>query len=291
MKTIVLLSSENLEGYIHDDPIFIQALEQMNFKVRVKPWESFVDDGEDLFLIRTTWNYTEHLDLFLSTLQKIQNRLWNPYSLVQWNCNKKYLLDLQAQGLPVMPLTLVNDSQSLEKAMDDIGGDDFILKPLVSASAKGLVRFRRENKPRVDQQMILQKFYPQIHGGEVSFIFFAGKLAYVVQKTPVPGEIRVQEEYGGVITAYEPTVDQRQQALAVAERIPKPWLYARVDMVPDVGVIEVECIEPSLYFSTHKNSGVLFAQAVSDLFGLEPDSRASKMTPEKTLEKTSGKTP
>ena len=44
--------------------------------------------------------------------------------------------------------------------------------------------------------------------------------------------------------------------------IPFDHLYARVDIIPEVGLIELECIEPSFYFEKYKLSAKLFADAI-----------------------------
>lgn len=265
MKKITLLSCLELEDYVHDDHLLVKALENQGHTVTTKPWENFKDNGEDLFIIRTTWNYTEHINKFLEHLKPIQDRLLNPFSLVKWNSNKKYLIELQEKGVSIMPLCLARDKNSLLFAVDKLGGEDFVAKHLVSASAKGLIRFNKLNPPKLEQEMIIQKFYPEITKGEVSLIFFKGAYAYAVKKTPKPGDIRVQEEYGGVITAHDPSGEELNSAQQAIKEIPHDWLYARVDIVPGVGIIELECIEPSLYFSKYAEGAKLFAKAISSL--------------------------
>jgi hypothetical protein len=88
-------------------------------------------------------------------------------------------------------------------------------------------------------------------------------------KRPKAADFRVQEEHGGQLVAVEADEQMRQQAedvLAVVR--PRP-LYARVDFVRDTGLpgatgeywlMELELIEPSLYFNLNEDSPALFAR-------------------------------
>ncbi len=115
---------------------------------------------------------------------------------------------------------------------------------------------------------MIQPYLPSIETeGETSLLFFGGKLSHVVEKRPVPGEFRVQVQYGGGYVALpEPPTD----ALALAERtlaaIGEDLLYARIDMArgPDGGwlLMEAELIEPDFYLGTSPEGGKRFAEAV-----------------------------
>lgn len=262
MKKITLLTTVNLDGFIQHDYLLAKELESRGNTVQIKPWETLEDEGEDLFIIRTTWNYTEHLSEFLSKLESIKDRLWNPLPLVKWNSNKKYLVDFFQKNLEVIPLYLAHDKKSITEAIEKLGGDEFIVKPIIGASAKGLIKFDRNTIPEIKNEMIVQKFYPQISLGEISLIYFSGEFSYAVRKTPKLGDIRVQEEHGGIISAYSPSKEDFKLAKAILKEIPGQWLYARIDIVPGVGLIELECIEPSLYFDSHKESAKLFSDAI-----------------------------
>jgi hypothetical protein len=75
----------------------------------------------------------------------------------------------------------------------------------------------------------------------------------------------VQEEWGGIINPTQPTPDMLAVGEAVLAVLPEVCLYARVDIVQaDNGqwqVMEVELIEPSLYFRMNEQSPARFVQA------------------------------
>jgi glutathione synthase/RimK-type ligase-like ATP-grasp enzyme len=263
MKKITLLTSLENDGYIHDDKLLVSELEASGYIVQSKAWETLQDEGEDLFIIRTTWNYTEHFEEFVKCLESIKDRLWNPLLLVKWNADKKYLYEFYKKGLGVIPLCIADNKLSLEKSLDELGGDEFIAKPLIGAGASGLIRFTRSNPPSLNKETIIQKFFPQITQGEVSLIYFDGVFSYAVKKTPKSGEIRVQEEFGGIVSTYTPTDEEHKLAAKLIENIPGKWLYARVDIIPGIGAIELECIEPSLFFSRCDHGAKPFVEAIS----------------------------
>ena len=264
MKKIVFLTMKDIGHHIPDDDLLKEELEKMGHQVSYRSWEDLDKEikDEDFFIIRTTWNYTDHLDHYLEKLSLLGDKLWNPLPLVKWNCHKKYLLELEENGVKIIPFKIVASQAELRIAMDELGGDEFVIKPPVGASAIGLQRFKKNRQPEFSKEMMVQKFLPEITRGENSLIFCAGEFKYALKKTPKPGDIRVQEEYGSSIDPYNPTEAELENARLAIKNIPHPWLYARVDMVSGHGVIELECIEPALYFARFPGSAEMMAETI-----------------------------
>jgi hypothetical protein len=76
----------------------------------------------------------------------------------------------------------------------------------------------------------------------------------------------VQEEHGGQIRAEVASADLIAAGQRVLEAVPQELLYARVDLVRDPAgkplLMELELIEPSLYFPYDVESPRRFAQAL-----------------------------
>ena len=115
---------------------------------------------------------------------------------------------------------------------------------------------------------MIQPYLPSIENeGETSLLFFGGRLSHVVNKRPVPGEFRVQVQYGG---GYVALPEPPAGALALAEQtlaaIGEDLLYARIDMAPDADggwlLMEAELIEPDFYLGSAPEGGRRFAEAV-----------------------------
>ena len=102
--------------------------------------------------------------------------------------------------------------------------------------------------------------------GEYSLFYFGGGYSHAVLKTPAAGDFRVQEEHGGTIRAISPDSAIHRVGDQAIEAIAETLLYARVDIVTlDDGrpaVIELELIEPSLYFPFEEESPARFADAL-----------------------------
>jgi hypothetical protein len=102
-----------------------------------------------------------------------------------------------------------------------------------------------------------------IKEGEYSLFYFNGKHSHSVLKKPKVNDFRVQEEHGGMIKSILP----KQQLMTIAQNIINKLssipLYARIDLVRnnenEFALIELELIEPSLYFNRDKDSAERFA--------------------------------
>ena len=103
--------------------------------------------------------------------------------------------------------------------------------------------------------------------GEYSLFFFGGDYSHAILKRPRPGDFRTQEEHGADILS----IDAPPALIATARSVlgvvsPQP-VYVRADFVRDTGarfrLMELELIEPSLYFRTDPGSASRFAKALA----------------------------
>lgn len=197
--------------------------------------------------------------------------LLNPAALLRWNSDKRYLNDLAAAGVPIVPTRfagLANDAE-LAAARAEFGADELVVKPRISASARSTSRVApADPAPNLADAMI-QPFMPSVQDqGELSVFFFGGDLAHSVRKVAAPGDFRVQREYGGAFTLVEPSEAELSVACAAMAATPQQPFYARVDMVPDAAgqprVMELELIEPDLYLDLAPDRGASFAAALAE---------------------------
>jgi hypothetical protein len=121
--------------------------------------------------------------------------------------------------------------------------------------------------------MLVQPYMPSIETeGETSLLYFGGRFSHAVNKRPVPGDFRIQEEFGG---RYASVSSPAAGAVALAEQVlaavDEPLLYARIDMVPDADgrwlLMEAELIEPDFYLGVDPARGAGFARALRDVVG------------------------
>jgi glutathione synthase/RimK-type ligase-like ATP-grasp enzyme len=191
----------------------------------------------DVVLVRTIWDYFERHEEFLAWLDRVDVPMWNPADTLRWNSEKSYLRELEAAGIRTIPTAWEGE----------VPWDDAIVKPLVAGGSLGLRR--AEKGEPIRPGFMAQPFIPDVvNAGELSLVFFEGEFSHAVRKTPAEGDIRVQPEHGGIITAATPTpaeLEAAKRALAAAGR---DLLYARVDFVGDGMLIELEAIEPRFFF-------------------------------------------
>jgi hypothetical protein len=85
-------------------------------------------------------------------------------------------------------------------------------------------------------------------------IFFNKKFSHAVNKKPVPGDFRIQVQFGGIYR--HPDAELIAEAQKIVDTFPGKLLYARVRncINNELHLMEVECIEPDLYFNLSEGS-------------------------------------
>ena len=119
----------------------------------------------------------------------------------------------------------------------------------------------------VDEPMMLQPNLPSVErDGARSANVIDGEVTHAVVKRAVEGDYRVQDDHGGTDApvALEPAERALvEQAMAAVD---EPLLYCRVDMLrgPDGNplLIEMEAVEPSLFFRHGRSAAVRLAEAI-----------------------------
>ena len=98
----------NLDELFEEDNLLIRGFEAQGFRASPVVWsDPSIDwDQFDIALIRSTWDYLDASEHFLNVLSKIESsscKLFNPLSVVRWNMDKHYLLELGKQGVQIIP--------------------------------------------------------------------------------------------------------------------------------------------------------------------------------------------
>ena len=223
-------------------------------------------------IIGTTWDYWDHHDQFLGTLQQIESktRLFNSAALVQWNSHKGYLRSLEQKGARLIPTLWIDqvDPANAAAAFAQLRSDDLVFKRQVGAGADGQYRLTPNSPlPDMPHPMMVQPFLSNIQEeGEYSFIFIDGHFCHALLKTAKTGDYRIQSTYGGQETPIMPDQADLAEAVAVLKTLDETPLYARVDMLrSDDGhllLMELELIEPYLYPLEGPELGPMMAEAV-----------------------------
>jgi glutathione synthase/RimK-type ligase-like ATP-grasp enzyme len=277
---IAFLSTDNLDGYVTDDELTVPPLKESGYDVEIVSWRrtGVRWDRFAAVLIRSTWDYHKNPGKFLRVLEEIesQTRLANPAEIVKWNFDKIYLRQLEGKGAVVVPTIWNNGSferEAIDRWFDHFRTDEIVIKPTISASAEGTIRLNKGdvNLTAVKETIkgrpcMIQPFMRGIiEEGEYSLQFFGGEFSHAILKSPKAADFRVQEEYGGRNRQIEPTARLLTSGQHVLKLLSQTPLYARADFVRDendeFALMELELIEPSLYFRFDPDSPRRFVDA------------------------------
>ena len=226
-------------------------------------------------LIRTTWDYMERRREYVAWAERVEasTRLFNSAAVVRWNTHKSYLRELEERGVAIVPTVWLDAGAGagVGELLRERGWKRAFLKPMIGATARETLRFAadpdglRAAQAHVDrllptEGLMLQPYLERVESdGEVSAIFVDGELTHGVRKVPVPGDYRVQDDFGARDFPYVFAGAERAAAEAVLraagggrELADGPPLYARADFLRgaegELLLTELELVEPSLFF-------------------------------------------
>ncbi len=292
---IALATCANLPDWEVDDRPFHAALAARGARLAHPAWDDpGVDWGAfDACLIRTTWDYMERRDAYLAWAEGVaaRTRLFNPLPVVRWNTHKSYLKDLAVRGVPIAPTVWLEPGSrvSVAETLDGRGWRKAFLKPMIGAIARETLPFAVDRAgleaaqvhldrllPR--EGMMLQPYYPGVETeGELSAVFIDGRLSHGVRKVPVPGDYRVQDDFGAHDEPATLTGSDLALATGILDLIQGgdlwppgtlggPLLYGRADLLRDeagdLRLSELELVEPSLFFRHGPGAAERLAEAL-----------------------------
>ena len=268
----------DVEALFDDDRRLLDAFAERGVDAEPVAWSRRdVDwDAYDVALLRSTWDYVDHLREFLDVTGEIAESrctLLNPVGAVHWNADKHYLDDLERIGVPIVPLVRGTPAEAsrILTAVDEAGWHELVLKPAIGVGGSGVVRTDAAGLADAlgalspATEVMVQPFADAIVAeGELSFAFLGGEPSHVLRKRPAAGDFRAHGIYGGTVEAMDPDPVDVAAVAAMLDRLPFDLLYARFDVVRFAGrlaVLELELIEPMLYLGLAPGSAGRLADA------------------------------
>jgi glutathione synthase/RimK-type ligase-like ATP-grasp enzyme len=272
------VTSSELRDLTPDDRSVVHVLAVRGVEVVPVVWTEPLPPAVDALVLRSTWDYHLRLSEFLAWVDAVEASripLLNPPGTIRWNVDKKYLLEVEARGVPIVPTRHAarGSRVALPSLLREAGWAEAVVKPCVSGGAfetwragpggEDAVRFARQLE-RMD--CLVQPFLAElVSEGEWSLLFFRGAYSHAVLKRPERGDFRVQEEFGGVAARAEAPPAVVEAAARALEASGQETFYARVDGVVRGGrleVMELELVEPSLFLEPSSGSAERFADAL-----------------------------
>ena len=253
------------------DAALTDALTRTGHTVRTVVWDDATVEWTslDAVVVRSCWDYYLRPVEFVARLYAIRDsgvRVFNDPRQIEWNVDKRYLIHLRDAGVVIVPTVVAADGAVTKRIAATLGSGDLVVKPAVSASAKGLERLSAADLPRhYREAMLVQPYMPEIAAGERSVVVLGGEISHVILKRAAPGDFRVQEEYGGRSELSTITAAERELVGRVMRLLAPTPLYARVDLLRAISgpqLMELELIEPELFFHLASGSPEMFVTAL-----------------------------
>ncbi len=295
---VAIASIESMPATFTDDHVLVAELQERGAEAEIEPWDRpGVEWGSfDLVVLRSPWDYSRRRDEFLAWCDSVGPRLHNPAEVVRWNSDKTYLGDLGADGLAVVETAYVSPNAPLPDIDRQV-----VVKPTISAGARDTGRFGADRADDAlalireiqsqDKTAMVQPYQASVDThGETACVFFRGEFSHVLRKRAVlqPDEVAPvrDDRVGAAEVMYSPdlvvpgTADDDELALArdvltaVKRRFGTDLLYARVDMLRDDAgapvLLELEAVEPNLYFNQVPEAAARLADAIVALADASP---------------------
>jgi glutathione synthase/RimK-type ligase-like ATP-grasp enzyme len=245
-----------------DEDLLLAALAERGIAARMAAWND-PDENWDApvpTLLRSTWDYIHALPAFEAWIARAAAAapLWNPPQVLRGNLHKRYLLELAARGVPVVPTELVAQGAggTLAERLAARGWRDVVVKPAVGAgsfethrladgaSGAGEALLARLAATR---DVLIQPYQASVEAhGERALVWIAGTFTHAVRKSP-----RFADGVEQVSAALPVSAAERAVGEAALAPLADQLLYARVDVAPDAAgqpqVMELELVEPSLF--------------------------------------------
>jgi len=288
--SVAIAGYRDVAPEFRDDDLLLESLRARGVEAHWTPWDDsdFPWNEMDLVVARTVWDYVLRYEEFMRWLDGLTVPVENDPDLIRWNSDKRYLDDLLEEGLPVVPTRFVEPGGRPPEIRFEV-----VVKPTVSAGGRQTGRFGPAAAAAAHELIaeigaagktaMVQPYLGAVESsGETAIVMIDGEVSHVLRK-------------GAILDADE-VAPLRDDSLAVAERMYDPELvlasaatdveidlaeriigevrrrfgvtplYARVDMLPGPAgeplLLELEAIEPNLYFPQAPEAPELLADAI-----------------------------
>lgn len=261
-----------------DDRLLLEPLARSGVDAESAVWDDPSVDWArfDAVVLRSTWDYPERLDAFLGWARSV-SRLVNPFEMVRWNTDKRYLLDLAADGIGIVPTVFASPGEDFVSIPAD--WTEVVVKPASSAGSRDTARYTRDDErvwPHVERLLDdgrVAMIQPYHHGvdarGETGLVYAGGAFSHAFRKGPllapsgaITDQLFAPEDIAPRVAGPEERALGDAAIAHVISRFGVP-AYARVDVLPGPQVIEVELVEPSLYLAHGPGAPERFARAIA----------------------------
>ena len=255
-----------------------------NEKRFVMPLE--VDDFDLVFIYKME-GFLLDKPRFLRMLRRLEEApalVVNDPATIRHNMDKRYLWDLERNGVRILPTYAIDETMRLRLA----SGEPFVVKPIEGERGGDVFLARSPEDLNViagcEDAFLAQAYEPGVRDGERSLVFLGHEFHHAVLKQPSvsdPDEFRCNESLGGTVEVLEPTREDlafAAQVLAAYSALEFPIHFSRVDfLVTKDGpvLLEAELLNPSIY-ANYSGKGAAFSEGLAGYFDGLLAARASR---------------
>jgi len=270
-----------------DWPLLRAALDGLGIDAEAVVWS---DPGVawasyDLVVANGVWDYIHHPATFLDWTERVAGelgvRVVNDPAVLRWNLDKRYLRDLEAAGVPVVPTTWVEPTRGADELAFPEG--EVVVKPAVSGGGYSTARYGTRQRGAASAHVarlneagrtaLVQPYQAAVdREGETGLVFLGGAFSHALHKAPMirrgipPQENLVENQVVTAAVAQPAQLELGRRALAAAESFAGPTTYARVDTVhAEDGapvLLELELLDPVLFLRMHPDAPAAFARVL-----------------------------
>src|SRR2546423_6365350 len=185
---IALATCAEVPELDEDGPALVAALAARGVEGIPAVWDAEVDWNRfDLVDVRAAWDYAERRGEFLDWAARLP-RVLNPLPVLRWSTDKRYLAELEAAGVPVVPTLFLEPGEAFEAP-----AGRFVVKPVFSAGGRASARYEPEEAAaaaahvealHADGRAAMVQ--PHIDGveraGEIALVYLGGSYSHAVRK-------------------------------------------------------------------------------------------------------------
>lgn len=282
---VALVTSADFPDLWDDDHPLRDALRERGVAVDAVRWDDPAADWSayDLTVLRSPWDYVARRERFVEWASSVP-RLANPADIVAWNTDKRYLTEIAAAGIPIIPTEFIGPGDTWSTPSEGV----WVVKPTISAGSRDTARYTLpgdaalaaahvERLTAAGRTAMIQPYLSAVdtagetavlcipdETGELTFSHGIRKAAMLAGPAGAPVDPNSER-----ITPRSPSAAELELAERVVAVIPggaKRLLYARVDLIPGPDgsptLIELELTEPSLFLRTAPAAAGRLADAI-----------------------------
>jgi glutathione synthase/RimK-type ligase-like ATP-grasp enzyme len=277
---------------LHDDwPLVRAALAEIGIDALPVVWSDPAADWSsfDLIVANGVWDNIHHVDEFLAWVaarEQDGTPTVNSPATLRWNLDKRYLRELEAAGVPIVPTSWIEPGAAGDTADIDVAlpEGEVVIKPSISGGGHRTARYRPDEHEDArahardlvasGRTVMIQPYQASVDEvGELGLVFLGGEFSHAIQKDPMirrgagPLDHLIDNQVVRAATASSGHIELGQRAVAAAEALLGPTTYARVDVVEaadgEQAVLELELLDPVLFFPEHPPAALTYAEVLS----------------------------